>query len=83
MKNKFYMKELEYFDGESYITFNIVELNKEKQEIYVAVTRQGKISITNSPLLKDKNGWYFEYGCSFEKIRLTDFQEIENETNPY
>ena len=83
MKNKFYMKELEYFDGESYITFNIVELNKEKQEIYVAVTRQGKISITNYSLYKDKNGWYFEYGCSFEKIRLTDFQEIENETNPY
>ena len=41
MKNKFYMQEFQFFDGESIIRFNIVDLNEDKQEIYVAMTRQG------------------------------------------
>ena len=79
---KYYLSEFQHFDGESFITFNIVGFNLNYNEITVAVTRLGKISILNYDLYCDKNGYYFEYGCSFEKIRLTDFQEIENETNP-
>ena len=29
MKNKFYMNEFKYFDGEEYITFNIIDLNEK------------------------------------------------------
>ena len=43
MKNKFYMHEFQFFDGECLITFNIVEVNEDKREIYVAITRQGII----------------------------------------
>ena len=42
MKNKLYMKEFEYFDGENFVTFNIVDM-KDKS-VTVAVTNQGKIS---------------------------------------
>ena len=50
MKNKFYMQEFQFFDGESIIRFNIVDLNEDKQEIYVAITRQGEISVVRSQL---------------------------------
>ena len=50
MKNKFYMQEFQFFDGESIIRFNFVDLNEDKQEIYVAITRQGKISVVRSQL---------------------------------
>ena len=38
MKNKLYLHEFKIFDGESWITFNIVDLNENKNEIAVAVT---------------------------------------------
>ena len=44
MENKFYMHEFQFFDGESIVRFNIVDLNEDKQEIYIAITRQGKIT---------------------------------------
>ena len=78
MKNKFYMQEFQFFDGESIIRFNIVDLNEDKQEIYVAITRQGKISVVTYSLLHDENGWYFEYGPSYEKIQIDDFEEVDD-----
>ena len=45
MKNRFYMHEFKYHDGECYVTFNIVDLNELKNEISVAITREGKISV--------------------------------------
>ena len=45
MKTRFYMKEVQYHDGECYVTFNIVDLNELKNEISVAITREGKISV--------------------------------------
>lgn len=76
MKNKFYMHEFQFFDGECLITFNIVELNEDKKEIYVVITKQGKITAVTYPLLKDENGWYFEYGPSGDKIQINDFEEV-------
>ena len=32
MKNRFYMHEFKYHDGECYVTFNIVDLNELKNE---------------------------------------------------
>ena len=76
MKNRFYMKEFQSHDGECYVTFNIVDLNELKNEISVAITREGKISVVTYPLLSDKNGYYFEYGCEYTKLAVDDFKEV-------
>ena len=72
---KYYLSEFELYDGEAFITFNIVSI--EKREIAVAVTDRGKISVVTYNLFTDKNGkLYFEYGCMFEKVNIDDFMEI-------
>ena len=76
MKNKFYLKELQIYDGEATITFNIVDINEMKEEILVAISNRGGISLVTYDLFKDKNGYYFEYGCDYKKINLNDFQEV-------
>ena len=75
MKNKFYLKEFQIFDGEATITFNIVDINEMKEEILVAISNRGGISLVTYDLFKDENGYYFEYGCDYTKINLNDFQE--------
>ena len=54
MKDKFYLNEFQFFDGENTIIFNIVEVNENNRTITVAVTRQGKISIIEYDLFSDK-----------------------------
>lgn len=76
--NKFYLKEFQLFDGEDTVVFNIVALYEESDTITVAVTKNGKITITDYDLLSDENGRYFEYGIAGqEHIRIDDFEEIE------
>ena len=75
MKNKLYMKEFECFDGENFVTFNIVDLKEET--ITVAVTNQGKISYLDYDLMKDEKGLYFEYGRTYARININDFEEVE------
>ena len=75
--SKFYMHEFMFFDGEDRIVFNIVDLNENKNEIYVAITRKGKITVVTYPLFKDEDGLYFEYGPSLEKININDFEEVD------
>ena len=77
MKNKFYLHEFQIFDGEATITFDIVELNELKNEISVAITNRGKISVVTYDLLQDENGFYFEYGCEYQKIKISDFKEVK------
>lgn len=77
MKNKFYLQEFQIFDGEATITFNIVDLNELKNEISVAITNRGKISVVTYDLLQDENGFYFEYGCEYQKIKINDFKEVK------
>ena len=77
MKNKFYLHEFQIFDGEAWITFNIVDLNELKNEISVAVTNRGKITVVTYDLYQGENGCYFEYGCEYTKININDFKEIK------
>lgn len=77
MKNKFYLHEFKIHDGETWITFNIVDLNELKNEISVAVTNRGKITVVTYDLYQDENGYYFEYGCEYTKININDFKEIK------
>ena len=74
---KLYLQEFAIYDGESWITFNIVDINEMKKEISVAVTNRGRISVVTYDLYKDKNGYYFEYGCEYTKININDFKEIK------
>ena len=75
---KYYLKEFEYFDGESFITFNIVSINFERKTIEVAVTDRGKISVIEYDLHQDGKGdLYFEFGPSYERIAVDDFEEVQ------
>ena len=76
MRNKFYLKEFQFFDGEDTVVFNIVAV--EGNKITVAVTRSGKISVTDYDLYEDENGLYFEYGVAGrEHIHIDDFEEAD------
>ena len=53
MKKTKFMQEYELYDGEAFITFNVWEINEDKNEISVVVTNRGKITmVTYSPLNK-------------------------------
>ena len=77
MKNKFYLHEFKIHDGETWITFNIVDISELKNEISVAITNRGKITVVTYDLYKDENGYYFEYGCEYKKISVNDFKEVK------
>ena len=80
MENQnYYLKEFQYFDGYTEIIFNIVDINFNKMTITLAITNQGKISVIEYDLKRDKeNNLYFEYGCQYEKISVDDFENIED-----
>lgn len=73
MNNKFYLKEFQFFDGEDTVIFNIVAIQSRK--ISVAVTKSGKITVTDYELFTDENGMYFEYGVAGSaRIRVDEFE---------
>lgn len=73
---RYYLSEFELYDGEEFVTFNIVGIDAAKNEIRIAVTDRGKISVITYALLTDKNGrLYFEYGAMFTRIYPDDFEE--------
>ena len=72
---KYYLSEFQLHDGEVFITFNIVAIDTSKNEITVAISNRGRISVTTYDLLTDSNGFlYFEYGIDYEKINIDDFE---------
>ena len=74
--DKFYLKEFQFFDGENTVVFNIVAVKENK--ITIAVTKCGKISVSEHDLYTDENGLYFEYGIAGqEHIHIDDFEEAE------
>ena len=74
--DKFYLKEFQFFDGENTVIFNIVVI--EENKITIAVTKCGKISVSDYDLYTDENGLYFEYGIAGqEHIHIDDFEETE------
>ena len=79
MKKKFknyYLKEFEFYDGEANLIFSIVDIDFTKEEITVALTNRGRISVISYDLIENENGYYFEYGLYFEKIYISDFEEV-------
>lgn len=77
-ERKFYLTELTYFDGEYDVTFNILDVNFDRQIITVAISCCGKITQNAFDLMRDgKSNLYFEYGRFYEnKIFIDDFEEV-------
>ena len=80
MENQnYYLKEFCYFDGENDITFNILDVNTDKMTITLAITNQGKVYVTEQDLQLDKNQeLYFEFGVDDTKIKVNDFETVED-----
>ena len=81
MKNKFYLKEFQFFDEEDTVVFNILSVDGDKITVTVTKcgnTKCGKISVSDYELHTDKNGLYFEYGVAGkEHIHIDDFEEAD------
>lgn len=74
---RYYLSEFEIFDGEEFITFNLVDIDTARKQAQIAVTDRGKISVITYDLIQDKDGnLYFEYGCTYKKVWLDDFMEV-------
>jgi len=76
MNDKIYMKEFQYWNGERFITFDMLEMSDTA--VVVAVTNEGKISVCEYELREDENGLYFEYGINYVRINIKDFEEVED-----
>ena len=71
------MKIYDFYDGEDYVNFTILNLNLDKKLVQLAISDRGKISIVDYDLLQTKNGeFYFEYINALNKIMLEDFEEL-------
>lgn len=74
---QYYLSEFEFFDGDEFITFNIVGINVTRNTVAIAVSDRGKIRIIDFKLMSDKDdNLYFEYGCTYRKIYLNEFMEV-------
>jgi len=75
-KEKFYLSEFSFHNGDHDLTFNIVDIDMDKKEIAIAITDQGKHSVRSFDLKHDGH-LFFEYGREFKKIAVNDFEKIE------
>lgn len=70
----------DYFDGEAFITLDVIEVNYDSENITLAISNRGRITISTYDLSTDRDGdYYFEYGNFYEKIYLNDFYEYKGE----
>ncbi|MBQ4444275.1 MAG: hypothetical protein II896_06455 [Clostridia bacterium] len=75
MNERIYMKEFQLWNGERFITFDLLEITDKA--IVVAVTKEGKISVCEYELFEDEHGLYFEYGLHYTRININDFEDVE------
>lgn len=74
---KEFMRENIVFINDSFVVFNIIDLDRGAGKITVNITKKGHHTIDTFELF-DLEGWtYFEYGRPApEKIYLDDFEEV-------
>ncbi|MGN0782847.1 MAG: hypothetical protein ACI4M0_00600 [Christensenellales bacterium] len=77
MKKQYQLSEFHFYDGEAFITFNLIDIDIEKRKITVAVSNRGKINVRTFDLLEDQGRLYFEFGVGFNQIDVDDFEEVE------
>ncbi len=75
---KEFMYENTVFINDTYVTFNIIELDRNAGKITVNISNSGHHKIDTFELF-DLDGWsYFEYGRPVpKKIYLDDFIEVK------
>ena len=89
---RYYLSEFELYNSEEFITFNIVGIDAAKNEIQIAVTNRGKISVITYDLLKDKNGrllvgaavgigWFDSFAQAAETCVQIDSVSVPNPEN--
>lgn len=79
---KFYMSEYEHYNNDHFIKLNIVEINMEKNEITIAISDEGKISVRSFDLKSNANGrLFFEYGKMLEPIFINDFEQVDEKAS--
>ena len=75
----YYLKEFSLFDGEYDVTFNILDVNTDKMTITVAVTKAGKIYVTEYDLKRDREqDLYFQYDVENTQVNVNDFETIND-----
>ena len=75
IENKDYRNlQNDYYDGESFVYFDIIQVDAENENITVMVSHQGKLTMRTFELMIDEDSdVFFEYGPCFEKIYLEQF----------
>jgi hypothetical protein len=76
---RYYMSEYKLYETDHFVTFNIVDIAADRNEITVAVSNEGRISVCSFDLLQDEAGLYFEYGATYERIAVDDFGQVEED----
>ena len=75
----YWLQQFTYFDGEYDTTFNILDVDTDKMIIKLAVTKAGKIFVTECDLKFDRDeSLYFQFGIENTKIKIDDFENIED-----
>jgi len=76
--SRYYLREVQLYDGERTVTFNIVGIDFTLKRARIAVTKDGGISVSDYDLLTDSNDeLFFEYGICYDKVFISDFAEAE------
>lgn len=78
------MFEYDYFDGDHFITFDIIEVDDDTGKITLAISNQGRITQDTFDLLEDdemdeemtNDIRYFEFGLYADKIYLNQFESL-------
>ncbi len=78
------MFEYDYFDGDHFITFDIIEVDEDNSKITLAISNQGRITQDTFDLLEDdemdeemtNDIRYFEFGLYADKIYLNQFESL-------
>ncbi len=75
------MFEYDYFDGDHFITFDIIDVDEENDTVTLAISNQGRITQDTFNLLYDdeydeqyNDNRYFEFGLYADKIPLGAFE---------
>lgn len=75
----YWLQQFTYFDGEYDTTFNILDVDTDKMIIKLAVTKAGKIFVTECDLKFDRDeSLFFQFGTENTKIKVDDFEKIED-----
>lgn len=78
------MFEYDYFDGDHFITFDVIEVDEDNGKITLAISNQGRITQDTFDLLEDdeideemtNDIRYFEFGLYADKIYLNQFESL-------